>query len=888
MLSHSYSFPNEKSLNLTPVHIKEMLSERFHLQRRDYQLNNRFQLFQSDRQSSPITPSGDEGDNLLQFVRKSGSQKTKSLNFHQQRNWNEEFQTLRESYLKELTKVDVKSSSSSRNLIMYNRQLKLLNVLQKDFENEATRTAKQIINELFRREKKIKVDDEISGIMRGRKYFSNGIYYKLVVGNELENSEFLATFGSVENLLKLTTNELTGNMIIQYSLLSIENELPSIDINKKIAIPLQVMIEYLGYRIIATSFLPINNKTIVYGSHTSNEVTKYHSMIKLISNQLNLKYHQIIVPSIPNLNISIYTSAELECHIGTDDRIYIIDSARLMPPLPLRDCDLDSRLFRYEFLKNYPPLSSDSLSNWSINKSEDEKEIKVAFDHLIKENIIQAINLFISSSNTMPMDLVDIKTTLHNAGVNMKFLGIVRELMPINRFKIYFLHEMVARVFIRLIRSEWRKLSDPSQYYNVLLLLLNNLFNDPNRNNQSPILWAKLKESLISHYPSSLSKQEEESSDLRSIISLPVLLFRIRRSNLFTIKFRVMKSLLSTLYEKITYCEIIRDDILYIYAVTRTSSFYSQYQCGIVLNNILDQLQLFEEENKNSIPEKDIIQLMSNCLTHFHRANSIFSDEKILNQWGNAHLIMGCLKKEFLEPDYLAINSPNWKIAHILLAADKFYRSLLVSYSADAACNLGNCAIQLANQFILQVKHENSPEKIKKDWKTIVYCYIFFLKYILHVKIVSPNHSRASSLFTVQHLVFTQLLSQIYNESIETHLTKKYLAKVNQIVDGINRLNSKISNENSLNEYLSLFQQWKGNLAFLTINNNNFNDSNFDDWFSQFPHFAHLTTYWFREYLESIFNKNNLRNDQLIIQRENNDLLGVEEDPTMIVYSSWC
>lgn len=96
--------------------------------------------------------------------------------------------------------------------------------------------------------------------------------------------------------------------------------------------PFIVIIDFRGFRLIASTVLPINDSTLVYGSsdaattiHTSEE--EMIRRIIMVAKILNLAEHQ--VQNTPKTTIStLHTAVDVEGHKGTDGRYYIIDPAR--------------------------------------------------------------------------------------------------------------------------------------------------------------------------------------------------------------------------------------------------------------------------------------------------------------------------------------------------------------------------------------------------------------------------------------------------------------------------------------------------------------------------------------------------------------------------------
>jgi hypothetical protein len=109
------------------------------------------------------------------------------------------------------------------------------------------------------------------------------------------------------------------------------------------------LINYLGWRVICVSLLPISSKTLVYGSadggrtvHNSNETM--NNIMKQMGKMLNLKEHTV-------KSVAMHGPADIEGHKGSDGRFYIADVSRLFPP-----CYLHKRYIFFTFYKSYLDL----------------------------------------------------------------------------------------------------------------------------------------------------------------------------------------------------------------------------------------------------------------------------------------------------------------------------------------------------------------------------------------------------------------------------------------------------------------------------------------------------------------------------------------------------
>ena len=101
-------------------------------------------------------------------------------------------------------------------------------------------------------------------------------------------------------------------------------------------VPLTALINYRGYSLIAQSWLPVDSNTIVYGTPDRGNTIyasspEFNAIMKAVGEQINLKPHDVW-NSTRSYRRTLYGPADLEGHIGKDNRCYILDCSRLFPP----------------------------------------------------------------------------------------------------------------------------------------------------------------------------------------------------------------------------------------------------------------------------------------------------------------------------------------------------------------------------------------------------------------------------------------------------------------------------------------------------------------------------------------------------------------------------
>jgi hypothetical protein len=140
----------------------------------------------------------------------------------------------------------------------------------------------------------------------------------------------MGIFGSDERAMKMGGHEVLGATELYHC------KIPNIHA------PLVCLIDYLGFRLVAMSLLPIDNTTvsipfsikltlwIVYGTsdaghtvHNSNE--EMNTRMKKLGVKLHLKPHLCGRGSVKQ---ELFTAADIEGHLGKDQRLYCVDLAR--------------------------------------------------------------------------------------------------------------------------------------------------------------------------------------------------------------------------------------------------------------------------------------------------------------------------------------------------------------------------------------------------------------------------------------------------------------------------------------------------------------------------------------------------------------------------------
>jgi hypothetical protein len=298
-----------------------------------------------------------------------------------------------------------------------------LRELAHDFNLTAEVYAKILISELFLspNEKTIP-PSTIGGLAGGTKFICQGILFKFAVDVQLPDTPFWMygkTSAATEYAMKAAGSELRH-------IVALSNALGDTDLR----LPLMALIDYRGFRLVASSILPIGTHTIVYGSDNAGfnvyADPTVSDMFDIVAKRMNLKKHKFG-------DVELSGPVDIEIHKGEDNRHYIIDVARLFPPeAPDLALSPHPRSNYFKMLrpclvfKYSTPLSSDAFSgfgrhNEEIHNAEVWLATKYMLDVLIP-NLAQVLN----EGNNRVKTSQQLSQMLHKAGINLRYLGLLR------------------------------------------------------------------------------------------------------------------------------------------------------------------------------------------------------------------------------------------------------------------------------------------------------------------------------------------------------------------------------------------------------------------------------------------------------------------------------
>ena len=189
----------------------------------------------------------------------------------------------------------------------------------------------------------------LGGQAGGAKYLVNGILFKFA-------DDAHGWYGGIEQAKKASNLDLLGCAA------TFGSRIPGIHV------PLVALIAFRGFVLTAQSHLPIHPAhTLVVGSsdggqHVVAREPRASRAMERLGRALNLRHHQVS-------DVWLWGPFDLEGHRSVvDNRLYLLDFARLFPPeWPGPDDSPSSHLFellRPELVRTHPvPLCSDALAS---------------------------------------------------------------------------------------------------------------------------------------------------------------------------------------------------------------------------------------------------------------------------------------------------------------------------------------------------------------------------------------------------------------------------------------------------------------------------------------------------------------------------------------------
>jgi hypothetical protein len=370
------------------------------------------------------------------------------------RDWNSEFQTLWDETLAE------NSATSLEDIYLTRAKI---GTLAREFTDSATRIAKILVSEVFlpASQKTVRPID-VGGVGGGLKYVHRNVFFKFVV------DEF-GLYGGNESAAKTAKHELRGLQL--YMNLALERRVAPL-----MHFPLTAVIDWRGFRVLASAVLPISRDSLVYGSADAGVTVRTDPQVAAwmedAARLLNLKPHAVITRDLQTV-VTMAACADIEVHRARDARTYMLDTHRVMPPqLPDgRKGAFLYNLFRPTFVARHAvPLCSDGFSLFGRGDESSSKylathnrELREATESLLGAGI-DAVASACAERWASPDVSVDhrlVLAMLHRFGVNVRHIGPLRAVLyarSCDHLADLCLREMLARTLKALVRRQWRQL----------------------------------------------------------------------------------------------------------------------------------------------------------------------------------------------------------------------------------------------------------------------------------------------------------------------------------------------------------------------------------------------------------------------------------------------
>jgi tetratricopeptide (TPR) repeat protein len=672
-----------------------------------------------------------------------------------EREWQREFEELRKSYMTE--KYDTKALDIAEAM----KQLLV------EFEGVAASVSQIIIEEieLPLEQKTIKPIDPTSKLCL---YHNSGIIFKLT-----NDPILVSTYGSVEGSWKAASQMIKGAQSF-VNVMGTKMQLSFKDTNVLYSFPFVVLLDYLGYRVIASARLPINPDTLVYGTYSQgNRFNSTNSIffdtIQLTAQYFNLKGHDLELES--KEKVSVHTPVNMSVYI-MDQRLYIVDSPGIMPPNGVINGKLDRsnqyHRFRPEFMKNYSkPLLSDPFTNFHPDQS--HTEIIEASHYLKTKCVPNAAYILSNNYDLASLDFIPVENVLHVCGVNLRFMGLVRQQVKIPRLRMLLLSHMIARFLNKYLGEILRS---NGKNFKAVILKLNHIFG---KDKDSEVFWREtLSPGLSQKFEGALSSEEiQPKYDLKNHLCLPMILRLLRivsfpssvYRDLFTdgyVQFNVdidvpsKRSSISN--QQVEPIGFISEQIHFVMEAKGTM-YYPFFEWG---RTFIDVVETFNRGIFNNNDPEDAVEnsskeaeYQSNVFRQLCFVTAAFmvavqlnpTDSGIFHMWGYGLLSFIRLKLPLLFPEY---NTNQLRIELSMVAAEKFaYALLLEPKDTNARTNLADMAIKIAQ---LMIK-ESTPIQLVMNMS------FYGLYHLSIVRKEQASHTESSSLLQSLPLLF-QLIAQ--------------------------------------------------------------------------------------------------------------------------------
>eukprot|EP00698_Gefionella_okellyi_P008753 TRINITY_DN2189_c0_g1_i3.p1 TRINITY_DN2189_c0_g1~~TRINITY_DN2189_c0_g1_i3.p1 ORF type:complete len:714 (-),score=144.48 TRINITY_DN2189_c0_g1_i3:1496-3637(-) len=360
------------------------------------------------------------------------------------RNWNADFQKTNDNYqalFRDVSQLLAYSSAANQQLKALSEEIRQLTG---EFTEAAVQYAQIIIEETIANipnETRRIPSVDLGGIAGGAKFLHDGMIFKFA-------ADFQGIFGGDEFAMKAASHELKG--VIAFAASKIVG----------LYIPLMCVVDYYGFRMVATSVLPLSGRnSLVYGSCDGGVTVEDKNPEVAFAMRSAAKIFNIKAHCVGSEEKLLYGPGDIEVHIGRDGRAYVLDTARLFPPAaPVPNGAKGAHLYnllRPEFVRRNPvPLCSDAFSYWGRHGiREHNQEIRDATARLEQEVIPKVVQQL---DDHPGLDDVHVNAFCHERGVNMRYLGAMYALSRNSVVRDKLLIEMVSRLIKTFVRAAMR------------------------------------------------------------------------------------------------------------------------------------------------------------------------------------------------------------------------------------------------------------------------------------------------------------------------------------------------------------------------------------------------------------------------------------------------
>ena len=238
--------------------------------------------------------------------------------------------------------------------------------------------------------------------------------------------------------------------------------------NRNLFTLLMAIVDYKGFRIVAHADIPDKkNVTSLHDLNPKRILINEQALeaTQLVGKSLNLKSHTVQVND--DRRVRVYLSATVEVskfnkiHSNTvRNQNYLATLRDIFPPDANFCRNGDYFKFRPEFLQAYSTsLCADAFSPMSGGS---KKEIDVNNDEcmqaarFLRENWIPGFVKNLDNMELCPFDSESLTRSMHQKGINMRYLGYVCTISTIPFVRSLVLVEMVARACKELYRTRFR------------------------------------------------------------------------------------------------------------------------------------------------------------------------------------------------------------------------------------------------------------------------------------------------------------------------------------------------------------------------------------------------------------------------------------------------